>query len=98
MKALVYTGIGQLEMRDVPDPKADFVVRVLGSGICGTDLKTFQKGHHFFPPPAILGHEFYGTVTKAPVGSGYSGGETVVVAPYAECGICPVCRAGAGTL
>ncbi|MCX7027053.1 MAG: alcohol dehydrogenase catalytic domain-containing protein, partial [Spirochaetes bacterium] len=70
MRALVYTGIGQLEMRDVPDPEAEFVVKVLGSGICGTDLKTYQKGHHFFPPPAILGHEFYGTVAKAPKGSG----------------------------
>ena len=98
MKALVYTGIGQLEMREVPDPKADFVVKVEGSGICGTDLKTFQKGHHLFPPPAILGHEFYGTVAKAPAGSGYSAGETVVVAPYAECGVCSVCGSGAGTL
>ena len=98
MKALVYTGIGQLEMREIPDPETDFVVKVLGSGICGTDLKAFQKGHHLFTPPAVLGHEFYGTVVKAPQGSGYSGGETVVVAPYAECGVCPICKAGNGTL
>jgi len=98
MKALVYTGIGHLEMQERPKPEADFIVKVLGCGICGTDLKTYQKGHHFFPPPAVLGHEFFGLVEKASPASGYSIGDPVVVAPYAECGSCPRCRAGAGTL
>lgn len=98
MRALVYTGIGQLEMREIPEPESEFVVRVLGSGICGTDLKTFQKGHPFFTPPTVLGHEFYGRVVKAPSGSGYKGGEIVVVAPYVECGVCRACKAGLGSL
>lgn len=98
MKALVYLGIGELELRDVPEPDADFIVRVSGCGVCGTDLKTYLRGHHFFPPPAVLGHEFCGTVHKAPAGSGYSPGDPVVVAPYAECGVCPICRSGAGEL
>lgn len=98
MKALVYTGIGQMELREVSDPKSDFVVKVLGCGICGTDLKTYQKGHHMFPPPAVLGHEFYGLVEKAPAGCGYSVGQVVVVAPYGECGECELCRRGAGSL
>ena len=98
MKALVYTGIGRLEMQDLPEPETDFVMKVSGCGICGTDLKTYLKGHHFFPPPAVLGHEFYGVVRKAPSGSGYSPGDTVVVAPYAECGLCHLCLSGAGTL
>jgi L-iditol 2-dehydrogenase len=95
MKALVYTGIGHLEMQDLPKPGNDFIVRVLG---CGTDLKTYLKGHHFFPPPAVLGHEFFGLVDKAPAGSGYTEGDPVVVAPYAECGACSLCKANAGTL
>jgi len=98
MKALVYTGIGCLEMRDIPKPDADFIVKVSGCGICGTDLKTYLKGHHFFPPPAVLGHEFFGVVDKASPGSGYKTGDPVVVAPYAECGSCSLCRVGAGTL
>ena len=98
MKALVYTGIKQLEVKDVPEPSSDFIVRVLGCGICGTDLKTYQKGHHLFSPPAILGHEFYGLVEKAPIGCGYLAGDKVVVAPYAECGFCDVCIRGAGSL
>ncbi|HOH05787.1 MAG TPA: alcohol dehydrogenase catalytic domain-containing protein, partial [Rectinema sp.] len=98
MKALVYTGIKQLEVKDVPEPSSDFIVKVLGCGICGTDLKTYQKGHHLFSPPAILGHEFYGLVEKAPIGCGYLAGDKVVVAPYAECGFCDVCIRGAGSL
>ena len=98
MKALVYTGIKQLEVKDVPEPSSDFIVRVLGCGICGTDLKTYQKGHHLFSPPAILGHEFYGLVEKAPIGCGYLAGDKVVIAPYAECGFCDVCIRGAGSL
>ena len=98
MKALVYTGIGHLAMQERPEPEADFVVKVLGCGVCGTDLKTYLKGHHFFPPPAVLGHEFFGLVEKAPLASGYSQGDPVVVAPYAECGSCQTCRSGAGTL
>ena len=98
MKALVYTGIKQLELKDVPEPSSDFIVKVLGCGICGPDLKTYQKGHHLFSPPAILGHEFYGLVEKAPIGCGYLAGDKVVVAPYAECGFCDVCIRGAGSL
>ena len=98
MKALVYTGIKQLELKDVPEPSSDFIIKVLGCGICGTDLKTYQKGHHLFSPPAILGHEFYGLVEKAPIGCGYLAGDKVVVAPYAECGFCDVCMRGAGSL
>jgi len=98
MKALVYTGIGHLEMRDLPRPDSGFVVKVLGCGVCGTDLKTYLKGHHFFPPPAVLGHEFFGLVDEAPAESGYTRGDPVVVAPYAECGACSLCLADAGTL
>ena len=98
MKALVYTGIKQLELKDVPEPSSDFIIKVLGCGICGTDLKTYQKGHHLFSPPAILGHEFYGLVEKAPIGCGYLAGDKVVIAPYAECGFCDVCMRGAGSL
>lgn len=98
MKALVYTGIGQLELRDLPAPEAEFIVRVLGCGICGTDVKTYMKGHHLFTPPTVLGHEFYGLVERSFPGSGFSAGDPVVVAPYAECGACVLCAAGAGTL
>lgn len=98
MKALVYTGIGKLEMQDVPMPADDFIVKVLGCGVCGTDLKTYKQGHHLFKPPTVLGHEFYGVVHRAPVGCGFSEGDIVAAAPYRECGNCWTCQRSAGEL
>ena len=66
MKALVYVGEKQLELQNIPEPEGEFLVRVLGCAICGTDLKTYLHGHPYFKPPTILGHEFYGVVDKAP--------------------------------
>ncbi|MBR6704753.1 MAG: alcohol dehydrogenase catalytic domain-containing protein [Lachnospiraceae bacterium] len=94
MKALMYVGTGQMEVQEIPKPEGDFLVKVLGCTVCGTDLKTFLHGHPFFKPPTILGHEFYGRVEKAPAESGYRPGDYVVVAPYGECGHCEKCEAG----
>lgn len=98
MKALVYLGIDRMEIRDVPEPTEEFVVRITSAGICGTDLKTFRKGHHMFTPPTILGHEFTGIVHRAPSGCGFVPGDAVAVAPYGECGVCRKCKAGVGEL
>ena len=98
MKALMYLGDRTLEVQSVPEPKGAFVVRVSGCDICGTDLKTYLHGHPNFTPPCILGHEFVGTVERAPAGSGFVPGDPVVVAPYGECGECERCLRGAGEL
>ncbi len=94
MKALIYTGIGQLEMQEVNAPQDSYLVQILGCGICGTDLKTFLVGHHFFKPPTILGHEFIGELVQVPRDSSFTVGENVVVAPYFECGSCDNCITG----
>jgi len=98
MKALMYTGNRQLEIRETPEPAGDFTVRVLGCAICGTDLKTYLQGHPKFKPPVILGHEFIGRVIRAPERSGFAEGDIVNAAPYGECGVCALCRRGAGDL
>jgi len=98
MRALLYLGDRRLELRDVPDPTGEFLVRVHGCDICGTDLKAWLHGHPNFIPPCILGHEFIGTVERAPADSGFAPGDAVVVAPYGECGSCELCRRGAGEL
>ncbi|MGH0052167.1 MAG: zinc-dependent alcohol dehydrogenase [Sphaerochaetaceae bacterium] len=94
MKALMYTDIGKLEIQEIEAPKGVYVVKVLGCGICGTDLKTFNVGHHFFKPPTILGHEFVGELVAVPSSSPFIIGEHVVVAPYFECGACHLCTTG----
>lgn len=98
MKALVYLGPLSMELREIDEPTGEVLVRVLGSGLCGTDLKTYLKGHHMFVPPTVLGHECYGRIERALPSSGFSPGELVAVAPYLECGTCPTCLKGYGQL
>ena len=64
MLQAVFSGVGQLQVRDVPmpEPAADEVlVRVEASGVCGTD-RSFFAGHRSVEPPVVLGHEYAGTV------------------------------------
>lgn len=93
MKALVYRGPGRLALEEVELLSGDVIVEVKEVGICGTDLKTFTRGHHLFTPPAILGHECYGEVRESCL-STVKKGDIVVIAPYLECGICWRCNRG----
>jgi L-iditol 2-dehydrogenase len=94
--------LGRIEMRtaDVPTPKPNEVrLRVRAVGLCGTDVKAFLRGHPFFRPPCVLGHELVGLVDE--VGAAVRSvveGDRVVCAPYVECGACPTCRKGLGEL
>lgn len=97
MKALVYLGAGQIELREEPHPIGAVVVKVRQAGICGTDLKAYQRGHHLFAPPMILGHECYGIIQESSL-ENFHEGEVVAVAPYYECGKCWKCEANIGEL
>ena len=95
MKALFYLGPERLELREIGKPKGDVVIKILGAGVCGTDLKTYLKGHPMFKPPTILGHECYGKIVELNVDmKSLEVGDTVAVAPYAECGKCDLCETG----
>ncbi len=95
MKAHVLVQPGQLEFREVPTPSPDgdgVVVRVHAALTCGTDLKTFLRGHPKFALPMLFGHEFAGEV--AAVGADVEGlreGDAIMVAPTAPCGTCYYC-------
>jgi NADPH2:quinone reductase len=102
MKALVKVVEGPgLEFTEVPDPQpgpGDVVVRVLRTGICGTDLhidawddwaaKTIRT-------PLVLGHEFVGEVVE--IGASVTGvkvGDLVSGEGHLVCGTCRNCKAG----
>ncbi|MDB5074746.1 MAG: Zn-dependent alcohol dehydrogenase GroES-like protein, partial [Chloroflexi bacterium] len=60
MRAAQLQGIGQLAVRDLPDPIArpgHVVLRVAACGICGTDRHIFH-GDYPSALPVVLGHEF----------------------------------------
>jgi L-iditol 2-dehydrogenase len=87
----------QLELRQAPIPTpgpGELVVKVEIALTCGTDLKTFRRGHPLFPFPTAIGHEFSGIVARAGAGAKWKAGDAVAVVPSAPCGACPSCRRG----
>lgn len=104
MKAAVFHGPLKLQVEEVQTPACppDGVrVRVLAAAVCGTDVKTFFRGHPLFQPPVILGHEFVGEVVEVggeAKGAGLQVGDRVAAAPYVGCGECRICRNGRGQL
>jgi aryl-alcohol dehydrogenase len=84
-----------IEEIDLDEPRDDEVlVRMVGSGVCGTDLGA-RDGHlPIPPPPSVFGHEGAGVVEK--VGQRVTKvkpGDHVVMA-WNSCGECIPCRSG----
>lgn len=100
MKALVYYGPGDLRIENVDSPMledGDALLEVSYCGLCGTDVKTYRRGHHMFTPPCILGHEVVGRIVEIKGKSGrpdITVGDKVAVAPYVPCYSCVYCRKG----
>jgi len=99
MKAVVYHDIGDIRLDDVPEPivqdSNDALVRVTGSGICGTDLHMIRGTMPGMEEGTILGHEAVGIVEA--VGANvrnFKPGDRVVIPSTIACGYCSYCRAG----
>jgi len=99
LKAAVYRGPGKLKLEDFPNPiiekDDEILIRIKVSIICGTDIKTFLRGHPQIKPPTVLGHEFAGEVIE--IGSKVNIckiGDKVSVAPFVNCGECFFCQKG----
>lgn len=95
MRANLLIRPGQIELREIetPTPSAgEVVVKVRAALTCGTDLKTFLRGHPKFPLPTLFGHEFSGEVAK--VGRDvrdFREGDAIMSAPSGPCGHCYYC-------
>jgi S-(hydroxymethyl)glutathione dehydrogenase / alcohol dehydrogenase len=91
----VATG-ARIEEVEVDDPRAGEVrVRLVASGVCGSDLHVLRGRSNAATFPLVLGHEGAGVVDA--VGPGVEGlaeGDHVVVALYGPCHACPSCAAG----
>ena len=96
MLSAVYKGINKIDIeeRDIPEISRDeILLKVKSAAICGTDVKTFFKGHPLFTPPCVLGHEFSGVIDRVGKNiSRFRSGERIVCAPYIECGNCDNCK------
>lgn len=89
------SGKFRLEQLQLCDPNDDeILVRVVGVGICHTDLAARDMHLPIPPPPSVFGHEGAGVVEK--VGARVTKvkpGDRVLLA-WNSCGRCTSCKAG----
>ncbi len=91
----------RIEVQDFALPRIgedDALVRVHGTGICGSDWAPYVGNWPMELPPLILGHEVVGEVVEiGGVASGRWGvqvGDRVVVEESIPCNHCRLCRTG----
>jgi L-iditol 2-dehydrogenase len=100
MKAVLFYAPGDIRFEEIPRPKAgpgEVVLQVKAALTCGTDLKTYRRGHPVMiqKAPTVFGHEFAGVIAELGPGvEGFSVGQRVVAANSAPCGHCFYCRQG----
>lgn len=98
MKAFVFYQPGDVRYEDAPMPQAgpgELLVKVGTALTCGTDLKTYRRGHPniFKTLPSPFGHEFAGTIVALGTGvERFQVGQRVVAVNSAPCGYCYYCR------
>jgi threonine dehydrogenase-like Zn-dependent dehydrogenase len=99
MKAVVFHGVGDIRVDDVPEPRiqqdTDAIARLTASAICGTDLHMIRGTLTGMKPGRILGHEGVGTVEEVGAAvTNFAPGDRVLLLSTVACGYCSYCRAG----
>ena len=98
MTAAVCPAPGRIVIEEVDRPEPgphEAIVKVVSTGLCGSDLDGYHGKHPLIPYPAIMGHECSGVVSA--VGAGvttWAEGDEVVVEPFFICGKCDACLRG----
>lgn len=102
MKAMMLTGIRQMEAMEVPDPviqrDTDVLIRMGSVGVCGSDIHYYvdgKIGKQVVEYPYAVGHEGAGTIEA--VGPGVTmvkPGDRIAIEPAMSCHECDQCKAG----
>jgi threonine dehydrogenase-like Zn-dependent dehydrogenase len=94
-RAAVTTGIGSIELRELEVPRigsSEGLLRVEGSGVCGSDVTSFATSG----AARVMGHETVGTIAAAGADAaarwGVTEGDRVLLEEYLPCGHCRYCR------
>ncbi|MBR9705143.1 alcohol dehydrogenase catalytic domain-containing protein [Candidatus Pacearchaeota archaeon] len=98
----VYRSNSDVRIERIPIPQIgsnEILMKVMASGICGSDLMEFHRKPKAGPNGSILGHEVSGEVVE--VGNNIAGkygvGDRIFVTHHVPCGECRSCRRGHGT-
>ena len=100
MKSIQLYAPEDIRYEEVPiqEPKkGEVLVKIMAALTCGTDVKTFRRGHPVLikSVPGGFGHEFSGIVEKWGEGvTNFKIGDRVVAAKSAACGECFFCKKG----
>ncbi len=102
MKTFVLTGIRQMEMIDIPDPRiekdTDVLVRMKTVGVCGSDVHYYTSGKigsQVVEYPFPVGHEGAGIVEKTGTRvSRVKSGDRIAIEPAMPCYYCDQCQSG----
>jgi threonine dehydrogenase-like Zn-dependent dehydrogenase len=98
VKAVVWRGIHEVRVEDVPEPElqesTDAIIEVTSSAICGSDLHLYSKLWPVMRPGDILGHEAMGTVVETGDDVALKHGTRVVIPFNISCGRCFFCEQG----
>ena len=98
MKAIQYYGPQNIKYEDVsikPPESGEIVIKIMSALTCGTDVKTYRRGHPVLIKsiPSGFGHEFAGIVDRiADDVKNVKVGDRVVAANSAPCGHCFFCK------
>lgn len=102
MKAMALTGLRQIEVMDLPDPKVekddDVLLKIEKIGVCGSDVHYYETGRigsQVVEYPYVTGHECAATVMA--VGDSVTRvkvGDAIVVDPAVFCNKCVQCKMG----
>ncbi|MBE7711230.1 MAG: hypothetical protein E7Z92_03720 [Cyanobacteria bacterium SIG31] len=98
MKAVLFYGPQDIRYENTmikPLSEGEILVKIESALTCGTDVKTFRRGHPVLIKdiPSGFGHEFAGVVEKISNGvSNIKVGDRVVCANSAPCGECFYCK------
>lgn len=93
MKVAVYYNNNDLRIEDRPIPKiarGEILVKVLSSGICGTDL---MEWYRIKKAPRVLGHEIAGEIVLSKTNK-FKTGQRIFVSHHVPCNKCKFCLAG----
>jgi 2-desacetyl-2-hydroxyethyl bacteriochlorophyllide A dehydrogenase len=99
MRAVTFQAPGDVRVDERPEPELaagdDAIVRIVASGICGSDLHIYH-GRVKIEPGFTIGHEFVGTVLEAGGGVTRAAvGDRVLGCFHTACGTCFFCLRGA---
>jgi L-iditol 2-dehydrogenase len=99
MRALVYTGPGEVRLEDRPQPgdpePGELLVRLKACGICGSDVTDWYMAPR---APVVLGHEPAGDVIAVGAGvTNIKAGDRVALHHHMPCMVCDLCQHGVYT-